>query len=258
LPDKTVTGSCGSRGLKDCLLAFLEETDAGATGKQFTFTSLQYIQSWLHRLSALDLEKERPEAALHSALELLDFNDLAYLNFRQSALANCALQPEEKIEYLQSEKARLTSMPFTKGLSCRPEWPSLSTLLCGWITEELSFLVSRLQAARTGIVHQPEKYPLDLSVAHLGCLLKMICDTGLPGNRNLTRLFHFVTTHFSTKRQENISARSLSKEFYGISQVTAAKVQGLLQQMIARINQQYFPLLTGLAAGAALCLFPGR
>lgn len=245
-------------GLKACLLAFLEEMDVGATGQQFTFNSFYYFQNWLHRLSALDPEGERSEADLHSVLELMDFNDLAYLNFRQNEFTNCTLPLQERIEYLQKEKARLASLPLTKGLCCRPEWPSLSRLLSGWITEELSFLISRVQASGMETVYPAEKYPLDLSVAHLGCLLKVFCDGGQPGNRNLTRLFHFVTTHFSTKKQENISARSLSKAYYGTTQVTAAKVQGMLQQMISGINRKYFPLIAGLAAGAAHCFFPGR
>lgn len=117
----------------------------------------------------------------------------------------------------------------------------------------------KIQAASKNpevITKQPEKCPLNISVAYLACFLKVFCDEKLRANVSLSDMFNFVSSHFSTVRRENISAGSLSENFYSTTQVTAAKVQGIQQQMIARINQHYFPLVTWIGAGAALCFFP--
>jgi ABC-type multidrug transport system fused ATPase/permease subunit len=115
------------------------------------------------------------------------------------------------------------SLPATPGLAMHPDWPSLKIMLCGWLTEEVAILRQAPQSATQDTAERrPDKYPLNLSVAHLACLLNLFCSTELPGNRNLTELFNFVTAHFSSKRQGNISAKRLSKAYYSITQVSAA------------------------------------
>jgi hypothetical protein len=151
------------------------------------------------------------------------------------------------------------SLPATPGFSMHPYWPSLSVMLGGWLTEEVAVLRQVPQPVAPDTVEsRPVKYPLNLSVAHLACLLNLFCSAKVPGNQNLTELFNFVTAHFSSKRQENISAKSLSKAYYSITQVSAANVQGLLQQMISAINRKYFPLASGLVTGLTLFLFAGK
>ncbi|QHS56563.1 hypothetical protein GWR56_13800 [Mucilaginibacter sp. 14171R-50] len=242
--------------LKDCLLNFMSGMTSAGIPK--SFHDLNYFQAWLYRLSDLDFQQPEVESAIHAALESLNFNDLSYLNFRQGVYGGKALPAAEKIRYLKAEKARLMLLSETPVAPCRPGWPSLGFMLCGWLSEEIAAVEYESRQVAGNPSMPPQKVPLNLSVAHLACFLKLLCCESVPADLNLTRLFQFVAGHFSAKRQKNISARSLSKEYYSTTQVTAAKVQGMLQQMIARINRLYFPLVAWLAAGAALGFLPGR
>ncbi|MFD0767138.1 hypothetical protein ACFQZI_19950 [Mucilaginibacter lutimaris] len=219
--------------LKDCLLTFLE-----ALTTDSTFQFLDYFSIWVSEMSCVDFTGPR----LHETLELLNFNDLSYYQYRQQILAGCTAPAAEKIGYLHAERSRLIALPLTDGLACNPRWPSLKSMLCGWMAEEIAFLNEMHKLTANEVFSaQPEKYPLNVSVAHLACFLKVFVMSDLTGTRNLSRLFNFVADHFSSKRQGRISARSLSKEYYGTTQVTAAKVQGMLERMIGEINRLYFP-----------------
>ncbi|MES2275993.1 MAG: hypothetical protein V4592_08220 [Bacteroidota bacterium] len=82
---------------------------------------------------------------------------------------------------------------------------------------------------------------LDLSVAHLACLLRVNFLEGTYGKASLQEVFHFTATHYYTRRQAHISEKSLAKEYYSVSQVTAAVVRDQLLKQVARINREFFP-----------------
>ena len=226
--------------LKKCLLDFLREMDPGTGSARFTFRALRYFENWLERSAALDLGAAHAEARLNGALEGLNFNHLGYLHYRQQAWMSGPPPAGEKITWLRREKQRCLSLPVGSGSAYDPRLPSLNELFRAMLAEEIACLES-------GPALPAAKYPLNLSVAHLGCLLRLFCDGEMPGSQNLAELFRFVTAHFSSKRQADISPGSLSKAFYGTTQVTAAHVQGLLQVMLARINRRFFPVWAAIS-----------
>jgi len=231
-----------SSDLLQCLIKFLKDMDPSIHENSHTFHSIQYLNKWVDRLSKLNLYHEQAENELHYTLELLNFNDLDYIHLRIATYRNCCISTDDKIKHLQDEKGRLSTLPVTTDSSFQPRWPPLKVMLCGWLSEEVtSALQAQKMTDQKFDLNRTNKYPLNLSVAHLACFLKIFYSTDIPGNRNLTELFEFVTLQFSSKRQGDISAKSLSRLYYNTSQVSAAHVQGLLQQMLSEINRKYFP-----------------
>jgi hypothetical protein len=116
----------------------------------------------------------------------------------------------------------LNDLPAIQSEACYPDWPSLSTLL---------------------IQEQPEhpKLAIDLSVAHLACWTRMAYETGLYPNQSVQEVMDHTCATYRTRRQDSISPGSFAKEYYGISQVTAAVVRDRLMRMVGLIDRNYFP-----------------
>lgn len=128
-----------STGLKACILGFLEEMIVYIPGKRKSFRSLFYVRNWLNCLSGIDFQGTRCEDKLHVVFEILNFNNLAYVNLRCAALLDWELPLMQKVAYLKAEKIRLVVRPFSEELSCHPDWPPMSEMIGGWIKEELLF-----------------------------------------------------------------------------------------------------------------------
>jgi len=123
---------------------------------------------------------------------------------------------------LRHSSIQLNELPAIQTEPYHPDLPSLTTLL----TED-----------------RPElpKLATDLSVAHFACWTRMAHETGLYPNQSVQEVIDHTCAHYRSKRQDHISPGSFAKEYYGISQVTAAVVRDRLQRMIALIDRNYFP-----------------
>ncbi|HMH33685.1 MAG TPA: RteC domain-containing protein [Puia sp.] len=76
-----------------------------------------------------------------------------------------------------------------------------------------------------------------LSVAQLGCLLRLLYEEKALAHPNQTELLQFFAVHFVTPRQENISAASLRTKYYNIDRSTSESVKDLLFQLLNRLKQ---------------------
>ena len=81
------------------------------------------------------------------------------------------------------------------------------------------------------------KISTDLSVAHLACLLRLLHEEKIWMHQNQTALLDFFATHFSTRRQEDISAASLRAKYYNIERSTSEVVKDLLINMLNRLKK---------------------
>lgn len=91
-------------------------------------------------------------------------------------------------------------------------------------------------------VNQVERLPLKLSVAELACLIKLFYEAGLFPASTVIEVIRFFAKYFQTKRRSQISTGNLSKEYYSISQKTAASCRDILEKMIKKIDHQFFPV----------------
>jgi hypothetical protein len=217
---------------------YLAEFEAPGNNLYFSFRSLDYFRLMITELAALG--KDSPEDLLVS----LNFNHLGYLLYLQQGasekLSMMGCDGERKA-WLLAESARVKALPERIEAVYHPDWPTLKTMLTAWLGE---------QAAPLRETSPVMKLPLNLSVAQLACWIRLFYEEDCYKETNLTAIFNFYASVYSTKKQISISSGSLSKEYYGTDQVTAAAVLDKLQKMTTRINRNFFPVW--IAAGAAI------
>jgi hypothetical protein len=231
--------------LKTLLQDHLDQYRHGAGYTRYTLRALQYLQVFGERLEQFVLDKPDPEQQLHELLFELNFNHLGYLScYRdQTRRALTGLSEEQKLSFLRAELSRLNAKPEQTRYRYHPDWPSVRTMFSRYITEEIN-LQEQQRAAfpLSGDPSCPEKLSLDLSVAQLAFLIRLFYEEGLFVTANLSLIFRFFARNFSSKKQAHISAGSLSKEFYGLSQISAAIMRDKFTKMISRINRNFFPV----------------
>ena len=204
----------------------VEELDARAN---FSFRALDYFRLLVTELAVFN------EKGAGDLLVSLNFNHLGYLSWLQDHIGEliAALGSDSlRKSWLIAEQARVRALPERLGAVYHPDWPSLKTMLADWLAGQIRLLPETAEIV---------KLPLNMSVAHLACLIRLFYEEDWYKETNLTAIFNFHASVFATKKQAAISPGSLSKEYYGIDQVTAAIILDKLQKMAARINRNFFP-----------------
>jgi len=238
---KELKATTVNENLKNCVLSYLNEMVSASGKTSFTFRALFYFESVTIGLHEMNLAKTagNTEHLLSDKLSLLNFNHLGFFAFRreQILVQTDDTDPWKKLKKLQDELMRLKYNPHPN-LCYDPCWPPLNEMLAGWLTEEIGRATASLHSQEMLLV---EKLPLNVSMAQLAFLLKLLFLENIYHKPNLSQIFKFFSRNFETKRQKFISAGSLSKEYYSVNQVTAAVVRDLLLKMVSRINRDFFP-----------------
>ncbi|CAM6054708.1 unnamed protein product [Sphagnum tenellum] len=196
----------------------------------FTFAALFYFDQLLMEMAEATKESgpKQITGAIVGLLTALNFNHLGFLTFKVQALsAELGKMPSpKKLDTLRTILFELKWKP-EGNVAYDPAWPSLHTMFAGWIREEITLTETALsgQAPRTCQV----KLPLNLSVAHLACLLRLFYEENLVPNTSLTDMFHFIAGSYTTKKQDSISAGSLRRnpEEDEILRKVAARIKSL-------------------------------
>ncbi|MXV50361.1 hypothetical protein GS399_05200 [Pedobacter sp. HMF7647] len=243
--------------LQECIRAYLKGCGEAGPRLALTYRQLIYLKTFVEELNG-DLAAEPTvniNLRLARKLVYLNFNQLSFFAYCQDMI-RAEADDSDMYEHQQAVYLRyLTSLKSTQtkpDVFYHKDWPSVKHMLESWLQDEVTavgILISNQLPQGAVLPAKIDKAALNLSVAQLACLLRMMVEEQVFLSDNVSELFRFIAAHYRSKRQEHISAGSLSKEFYGISQVTAANVLGLLQRMSSRINKHYFPVV--LAAGLA-------
>jgi len=232
--------------LKTCLSVWLEQVKKESATKEYTFAMLDYIIDILTEIKKdLQLEEIDATATLSENLMFANFNYLGFFQYRQLQIqkGTTNIDDKTKLKILKDERL-LLKFSEESTVVYDNRWPSLKTMLLIWVGEEI-------ESTQQSIKENEKKYKLlhrhklyyNISVAHLALLTKLFQKENFFGDVSLTEIFKFMSIHYRTKRQDNISLGSISKSFYSTDQVTAAVVKDKLQNMINRINRDFFPVL---------------
>lgn len=234
--------------LRDCLTGYLDIFRPGQA-VALRFGDLFYFRELLKAFTPFcDVPPDQREGFLARELRRLNFNHLGFLQYLQTG-ERCrlaALQPAEQLKALRT--LRQPTGPKAITWCYDPAWPSLACMLQSWREELIGELAGKAQPAAAP-TEKPviTKLPLNTSVTHLACLLRLLHDEGLLA-LPLAELFKLVPQHFSTKRQAQISPGSLSKEFYTTNQFTAARTRDMLLRLAGRVTARYFPVWLAISA----------
>ena len=231
-----------------CLLRWFNVMSQDIGKVKFTFRSLHYFGCIIHQLSSLDYHSDNAENLMVSMLIRANFNNLSFFVYYQGIIKNAFgdfRNTHERLNYLVQQKAEVISSPEVKNIAYDPSWPSIKNMIGNWLMEEILITEKSLNKGSEVAV---SKIPLEMSVAHLSCLIRLLYEESVFATQNLQFIFKCFAGHYQSKRQTVISPRSLSKEFYSIDQHTAARVRDLLQRMVQRINRNFFPMAVAINA----------
>ncbi|WP_426671973.1 hypothetical protein ACPPVU_12120 [Mucilaginibacter sp. McL0603] len=247
----------GSGNLKECLSVYLRSFSVQKFPAHLNFRSLIYLKEFVSEL--LDVfgspDVKDWEQKIAMMLIYLNFNNLDFFAYYQAGIKAELDLADTRDDYLKvltrslsSVKSRQTKPSF----SYHPSWPTVKQMLESWLNDEIALAVipNSVTGPHTSIAVERimEKQILNLSVAQIACLVKLCYDEGVFGNASISEVLKFVVLHYRSKRQQQISYGSLSKEYYSISQVTAAVLRDYLSRMIVRINKNYFPVVAAICA----------
>jgi hypothetical protein len=248
-----------SQALKSCLLDYLHYFDDAKFPGNLTFNNLIYLKSFLaETVQVFQLKEVKDwDIKLSAALVYLNFNHLGFLTYCQDVIRAELDNADSKEQYLfilSRALGHIKSLQSKPIVSYNSSWPNIKPMLETWLNDEIAIAViqpARSQSPETSEKSGPaEKMVLNLSVAQIACFTRLFYEENCFAPVSVTDIFKFTVRHYRSKRQEQISTGSLSKEYYSISQVTAAVVRDLLQKMIARINKQYFPAWVAISAAS--------
>jgi hypothetical protein len=232
--------------LKSAVLTYLDHVAGCHASGPLTYGQLAYFQKFVRELQTL-LSRVTTGAlkeAFSGKLLELEFNHMVIFTFFQEELkiALAGKTVVDKLSILQKQAALFRSRQTDN--DCRYDllWPKLSIMLAKWTEQEIENLKEPVITA-CSFPRSIKKLKLEISVAHLACLIRLFVNEKLPEGVPLTELFKFIADSFSTKRKETVSAGSLSKEYYSVTQVSAAEVKHLLLRMVSRISRDYFPVV---------------
>ncbi|MDN5288973.1 MAG: hypothetical protein JWR38_5247 [Mucilaginibacter sp.] len=229
------------------IICYLREMMNADSGGFYTFHSLNYYEGFISALTLAVEDVDLNEAELNRQLTALNFNNLAYVDYRynqiESQLHSMAI-PQEKVLLLLEERNRLKSISVYGNHLCHTRFPSITALLDKWLCEQIIHIEeqNRLEFENESSPAQTKLF-LNLSVAQIACLLRVLYEADCFGGTPLTEVIKFVTQNFSSKKQAAISIGGLSKEYYSTTQVTAGKVIVFFQRLIVILKRIFFPLL---------------
>jgi hypothetical protein len=250
-----ITGQLSSTTLAACLLDYLAAFETACFPEGITFRDIRYLKLFLKEIaqSFQAANGDSPERRIADRLVYLNFNHLGFLSYWQE-LVRAELERAGSalghLSVLTQELSHLKSLQSKPGIAYHPAWPGIKLMLETWLSDEISIfkLSEKSRFDCSGERAPDDKLVMSLSVAHLACVTRLFYEENCYQSATVTDVLKFTVRHYQSKRQDHISQGSLSKEYYGVTQVTAAVVRDLLHRMINRINKTYFPVWLVISA----------
>lgn len=115
---------------------------------------------------------------------------------------------------------------------------SLRDQLLDYVAGELNYL-EQLETSVKKSTEQPAEHfrvRTELSVSQLACLLKMLVDTRIIVNPNVSELLRFFAQTIVSKRAETISFDSLRAKYYNIESGTKEAIRQTLQSLTKTLS----------------------
>src|SRR5258706_2977535 len=201
--------------LIDLLLRVLKSINDKSPDRKITYRKVMYVKEVQKELSGL----------LDSASEIIDIDEslrqvMYYLNYNSyrvltyhahyiTSLLDVAETRTDKVEKLSFMLKTINQVQIKPGLKYHPHGLSLKDQLTNYLVEELEYQERLQQVTKNSPeAHEPAsgfKLKFTTSVAQMAYLLKVLLETKIILNTNLSQVIHFLVKYAVTKRSETIS-----------------------------------------------------
>jgi hypothetical protein len=144
------------------------------------------------------------------------------------------LQNKKKPEVLIHSSAYDPEAKFSAPYDLRVAIVLANELLREFLESEIASLQENKQSSPTEPLF---KVNTSLSVAQLGCFLRLLFEEKVLSNPNQTELIHFFASHFTSLKTEQISGTSLRSKYYNIEPSASQCIKDLLFQLLNRLKK---------------------
>lgn len=103
--------------------------------------------------------------------------------------------------------------------------------------DQLQFYESRLNQWMLQMEPESQRCVVNISVRKMLMLLRLARDVELLPDDPLKHAFVFITKHFRTAQQEQISYESIRKKYSQMDSVAIAEVEGLLRECLKKLAE---------------------
>lgn len=208
----------------------------------FSYESHSYHKAYLEAFyQAIQEGKilDRQETLL--ILWRMNFNTLRFFNYLTNEVKRGLSKKDrtvEKLELLYYYQKLSNQLPVKTQRKYNPKLLPLKEQMAVWLQEEIGFQRIKLKhqdEALPTVRNKGEKLQLNMSVAQLSQFLRALFETGLvAGTRQ--ELLRFISTHYRTDQQGNISVESLKGKYYKVDTGTKRTVSRMMKKMLAHIE----------------------
>ena len=234
------------QSLKQCLTDYLEMLPQESYRSKMNFRTAHYVRDMALFLNPAhrNYREDDPNSIIRDSLLYLNFNFPGFLAWYREEInrkISTLTTGEERLLFLIEELVRIKTSPVMLSVACELSLPPLAGLLENCLNEMIKKESGRYFPREPA--DSEKKLGLSLSVTQLSLFIRLLYEEGFFTLKNITAILRFTAKHFTTKRQEHISAVNMGRTYYGADQFTAAAVKDLLLRMLARLNRMFFPLI---------------
>ena len=223
--------------LKDCIVAYIYTI---TEGNRLTYRMQQYFKQVTAAVYLILIPSggRDLEAQLSDALFYLNFNEYHFCAWLMNNIRKrkALTLPAGRLAMLQTELMMRKALPVSLVSGYEANIPPINLLIENWLREE----IRQAETDQPAPAPRDKKLPLTLSVAHLSLFIRLLYEEGFFAVNNVAEIMRFFSRYFHSKRQAEMSAKSMRKAFYTTDQFTAAVVRDLLSRMLQRLNQLFF------------------
>ncbi|MET3606920.1 hypothetical protein ABIC74_000762 [Mucilaginibacter rubeus] len=179
--------------------------------------------------------------SLTSTLISFNFNHVGFFSYLRKRFL-FSISNLRKMSYARYIAELIAIVPvYEEGSSLcfDSKWPHISVMYREWLNDYRALLNLSYPFGRNGT--SLIKLPLNISVKQLACLIRALYELGFYGQVSLTAIFDHAAAAFSTKRQQHISAESISNAYYALEQSSSLKVFRILSKALDFLKPYCFP-----------------
>lgn len=234
--------------LIDLVLRVLKKIAENNSEKGTTYRKVMYAKEIQKELSRItdgrtinDVNEE-----LRQLMYYLNYNSIKVITWHAHYVSSLLDKNEartEKIETLSLLLKNVSQAQVKPGTGYNLHSPSLKNQLTEYISVELEYHERLQQLSNKPSGPSPDdflsgfKLKFEASVSQLAYLLKILIETKIIVNNNVSQIINFLVRFVITRKSENISVGSLRSKFYNVETGTKESVRSMLLSMIHYIEK---------------------
>ncbi len=213
-----------------------------------TYGLINYLCAFIREIILVKKHNLKPLVGVTITDLLISFNfnsvsvvSLFISNIREEA--SKIEKESDKITFYNHWLKRVSQLPVGSANAFDSRRESAFDYLHKWLSEEISFHEKSL-LLHSGVPYgtalpasgNGAKLELNLSVQQIACFMRLFVENGIIKNGGARDLSVFISEHFRSRRQENISAESLRVKYYNIEESARMEVKKTILDMLQQAS----------------------